>query len=43
MLLLTPKEKPVNKYEAMAKQNEDKNILNNKFLVIAKRLMRINC
>jgi hypothetical protein len=36
MLLPTPKENPVNKHEATAKQNEDKNILKNKTLNIAR-------
>jgi hypothetical protein len=36
MLLFTPKEKPVNKHEAMPKQKENKNILKNETLNIAK-------
>jgi hypothetical protein len=36
MLLFTPKENPENKHEATAKQNEDKNILKNKTLNIAR-------
>ena len=36
MLLPTPKEKPVNKYEASEKNREDANILNNNIFVILK-------